>query len=360
MKRSDTVTWSQVKVGIFIVCALFFLAWGIILFGEKENLFTPKGRFTVIMTDVAGLKVGAPVWLAGFEIGVVKEIRFEHPEKSNEVQILVEVNREMLKKIGKDSVITVKTRGLIGEKYLDITPSSSVVVKPEKRLYGTSLTRVDEVMQKAGSSFDRLNTVLDKMNRGEGSLGRLATDPKLYDNLAQLSHELATFMGNINRGEGTLGKLAKSHEPYDRLMNILARADQAIQDVQSTKGTMGNLIHNRELYDRLVSVAVKSDKAASDFQELNRKLTSPDGTIGKLIGDRQLYDKGITLMERADRSLASLEEITTRLKQGEGTAGKLLSDKELYDKLNRTVEDLDALVKDIKANPKKYLGVSIF
>ncbi len=360
MKRSDTITWSQVKVGIFIVCALLFLAWGIILFGQKENLFTHKGRLTVIMTDVAGLKVGAPVWLAGFEVGVVKEIRFEHPERSNEVLILVEVNREMLKKIGKDSMITVKTRGLIGEKYLDITPSSTLVVTPETRLYGTSVTRIDEVLQKAGTTFDRLNQVLDKMNRGEGSLGKLTSDTQLYDNLARVTKELATFVNGVNRGEGTLGKLAKSQEPYNRLMSILTRAEQTMKDIQSTKGTMGNLIEDRQLYDKLLSFATKSDQAAGDLQELNRKLTSPDGTIGKLIGDRQLYDKAITLVDRADRSLASLEDITTKLKQGEGTAGKLLTDKELYDKLNRTVEDLDALVKDIKANPKKYLGVSLF
>ena len=107
MKRSDNVSWSQVKVGLFITFALIFFAWGIVLFGEKANFFTPKGRLIVVMPDVAGLKVGAPVWLAGVEVGVVKKIHFN--QQTNQVEISLEVGREMLKKIGRDSVITVKT-----------------------------------------------------------------------------------------------------------------------------------------------------------------------------------------------------------------------------------------------------------
>jgi phospholipid/cholesterol/gamma-HCH transport system substrate-binding protein len=85
MKRSDNIAWSQLKVGIFIICALIFLAGGIIIMGKQTNLFSPKGKLSVIMTDVAGLKVGAPVWLAGVEVGVVNKIRFERPRESNEV-----------------------------------------------------------------------------------------------------------------------------------------------------------------------------------------------------------------------------------------------------------------------------------
>ena len=80
----------------------------------------------------------------------------------------------------------------------------------------------------------------------------------------------------------------------------------------------------------------------------------------RLLADRGFYDKGMNLIDRADRSLSSLEEITSRLQRGEGTAGKLLSDKELYDKLNRMVDDLDLLVRDIKENPKRYLKFSLF
>ena len=360
MKRSDNVAWSQVKVGIFIVAALLFFSGGILVMGDKTKFFIPKGKLSVIMTDVAGLKVGAPVWLAGVDVGLVTDIRFERPDRTNEVEVVMEVEREALKKIGRDSPISVKTRGLLGEKYVDVSPSQFLNENPETRLYGTSGTKLDDVMQKAGSAFDRLNRMMDTMDRGEGTLGRFAKDPRLYENIVTLSAELKTLAGNVNHGEGTLGQLVRKREPYDRLVGILDRADQTLVDIQSAEGSLFKLVHDRQLYDKLVTVADKSAQAADDVRELNKKLTSKDSTVGKLLGDREFYDKGMQLMERADRSVQAMEEITTRVNRGEGTAGKLLNDKELYDRLNRMVDDTNALVKDIKENPKRYVEFSLF
>lgn len=360
MKRSDTISWSQVRGGLFVLAALAFFAGGVLIMGDKTKFFVPKGRLSVIMTDVAGLKVGAPVWLAGVDVGIVTDIRFERPEQSNEVEAVLEVDEEALKKIGRDSVITVKTRGLLGEKYVDITPTRQIIATPVTRLQGTSLPKLDDVVQKAGEAFERVNAVVAKTERGEGTLGRFASDPKLYDNLVRLTVELNTIAGSVNRGEGTLGMLNRSREPYDRLMKILARTDETLAEIQSSEGTLSKLLHDRELYDKLVAVADKAGGAADEVRELNRKLVAKEGTLGLLLADRGFYDKGITLIDRADRSLSSLEEITTRLQRGEGTAGKLLSDKELYDKLNRMVDDLDLLVRDIKENPKRYVKFSLF
>lgn len=360
MKRSDNIAWSQVKVGIFIVCALIFLAGGILLMGKQTKLFVPKGELSVIMTDVAGLKVGAPVWLAGVDVGVVTRIGFEHPRESNEVEVTLEVDREALKKIGPDSVITVKTRGLMGEKYVDITPSRIYSELPAKRLYGTPVAKLDDVMAKAGTAFDQLNQIVAKVNRGEGTLGKFAENPQLYDNLVRLTTELRVFVDSANRGEGTLGKLSRSSEPYDRLMSILTRADDTLEEIQNSQGTMNKLIHDRQLYDKLVTLADKSNQAADDVRELNKKLTSKDTTVGKFLTDREFYDKGLALIDRADRSVKSFEEISGRLNRGEGTVGKLLNEKELYNKLDRVVSDLDALVKDIKENPKRYVKFSVF
>lgn len=360
MKRSDNIPWSQVKVGILIVAALLFLAWGVLLMGEKTKFFTPKGKLAVIMTDVSGLKSGAPVWLAGLEVGIVSDIHFDRPKSSNEVKVILEVEREALKKIGSDSIITVKTRGLLGEKYVDITPSSHVMDRPETRLYGTPVVRVDEVMQKAGQAFDRMNKLVEGMSKGEGSLGRLAKDPKLYDNLTRLTAELSVFTNSINRGEGTLGKLAKSREPYDRLVSVLERADEAFRDIHSDRGTLGKLIHDPQLYNKLVSVADKSEKATEDLRELNRKLLSTDGTIGKLIADKEIYDKGLSLINRMEASMKSLEEVLSSVNSGKGTAGKLVQERELYDRMNKAVDDLDLLVTDVKENPRKYIKFSVF
>jgi phospholipid/cholesterol/gamma-HCH transport system substrate-binding protein len=360
MKRSNNLHWSQVKTGIFIVMALLLFAGGVLMMGDKTKMFVPKGTLAIALADVAGLKVGAPVWLAGVDVGLVTEIRFENPEATNQVEVMLQIDKGALKKIGGDSRVTIKTRGLMGEKYVDITPSRFYSENPPARINGESVTRIDDVMQKAGASFDRLNSIMEKVDRGEGTLGKLTTDQKLYDNLTVLSLELKVLADTINRGEGSLGRLMRSSEPYDRIIAILNRADATLTDIQSADGTLGRLVRDRELYDKMVRLADKSALAADDMRELKKILTSKDNTIGKLLTDKELYDRGVALVTRADAAVRSFEEVGNRLHGTEGTAGRLLNDREAYDRMIVMLESIDALVKDIKENPKRYVKLSLF
>jgi phospholipid/cholesterol/gamma-HCH transport system substrate-binding protein len=360
MKRSDNLRWSQVKTGMFILFAILLFCGGVLMMGDKTKMFVQKGTLSVIMPDVAGLKVGAPVWLAGVDVGLVTEINFDAPEKNNEIDVTLQIDRNALKKIGTDSKVTIKTRGLMGEKYVDITPSQRYAETPPAVIRGENVVRLDDVMQKAGSSFDKFNRIMEKIESGEGTLGKLTTDKKLYDNLARLSLELKILADTINRGEGSLGKLMRSDEPYRKIVAILNRADSTLTDIQSADGTLGRLVRDRELYDKMVKLADKSALAADDMRELKKILTAKDNTIGKLLTDDALYAKGLALMTRAESAVKSFEDVAARMRTKDGTAGKLLNDHEAYDKLVRMLESVDALIKDIKENPKRYVKLSIF
>ncbi len=360
MERSNRIGWAQVRAGVFIFLALVFIAGGVTLMGQKTKMFVPKGKLRVVMDDVAGLKEGAPVWLAGVDVGVVTGISFTSPQKTNEVDIFLEIGNEALKKIGPDSRIIIKTRGLMGEKYVDITPSQQYFEQPVAVLHGTTVPKLDDVVQKAGVAFDKINTIVDNISQGKGTLGKLTTDTAAYSNIVKLTSEIQSLVVTINRGEGTLGKLNRDPEPYNKLVSILTRADKTLQDIQASEGTLNKLIYDKTLYAKLTQLTDKSIQAAEDVRELNRKITSKDGTLGMLIGDRQIYDKGVALLTRADNSIKSIEDVTAKVKSGEGTAGKLVTDKELYERMNRMVEDVDALVKDFKANPRRYIKFSLF
>lgn len=360
MERSNLIGWAQVRAGVFIFMALVFIASGVLLMGEKTKMFTPKGKLRVVMDDVAGLKEGAPVWLAGVEVGVVTAVEFVNPEKSNEVTIFIEAEHDALRKIGPDSRITIKTRGLMGEKYLDILPSRFYSQAPPTVLRGSPTAKLDDVVHKAGATFDRLNTIVDNINQGKGTLGKLTTDPTMYSNIVKLTNELRALTTTINRGEGTLGRLNRDPEPFNRLVSILNRADRTLQDIQNSDGTLNRLIYDRELYNKLTTLANTSVQAAGDVRELNRKLTSHNGTLGMLINDREFYDKGLSLLTRADNSVKAIEEITGRINNGGGTLGKAINERELYDRLNRMVDSVEVLVTDIKQNPGRYIKFSLF
>ncbi len=360
MKRSNQIGWAQVRGGVFIFLALVFFAGGVLLMGQKTKMFVNKGSMRVVMNDVVGLKVGAPVWLAGVDVGLVTDILFADPKTSNEVSINIEVDTDAMKKIGADSKITIKTRGLMGEKYVDILPSIHYSEKPPTLLQGTSVAKLDDAIQKASDTFDKVNGIIDNINQGKGTLGKLSKDETLYSNVARLAVEMKELVITINRGEGTLGKLNRDPEPYNKLIAILNRADRTLQDIQASDGTLNRLIYDKALYTKLTALADKSIQAADDVRDLNKKIMSKDGSVGLLLNDREFYDKGISLLSRAESSVKAIEEVTAKVKSGEGTAGKLVNDKVLYDKMNMMADDLNALVKDFKENPRKYIKFSVF
>lgn len=360
MKRSNQIGWAQVRGGIFIFLALLIFAGGVLLMGQNTKMFVNKGTMRIVMNDVVGLKVGAPVWLAGVDVGLVTDIRFADPKTSNEVSIDIEVDTDALKKIGTDSKITIKTRGLMGEKYVDILPSKLYSDKPPAVLQGTAVAKLDDVIQKAGDAFDKVNGIIDNINQGKGTLGKLNSDETLYSNIARLAVEMKALVVTINRGEGTLGKLNRDPEPYNKLISILNRADRTLQDIQASDGTLNKLIYDRTLYTKLTSLTDKSIQAADDVRDLNKRIMSKEGTVGLLLNDREVYDRGISLLTRAESSVKAIEEVTAKVKGGDGTAGKLLNDKALYDKMNTMVDDLDTLIKDFKEDPRKYIKFSVF
>jgi len=360
MKRSNHIGWAQVRAGVFIFVALILTMGAVLLMGQKTKMFVSKGKLQVIMDDVAGLKEGAPVWLAGVDVGVVTDIRFSNPKNSNEVKIQVEAEYGALRKIGEDSKISIKTRGLMGEKYVDITPSQTYTEEPPQLLRGSSVTKLDDVLQKAGATFDRVNTIVDSITQGKGTLGKLTTDPQLYHNIVKLTNELSALTITINRGDGTLGRLNRDPEPFNKLISILNRADKTLQDIQLSDGTMNKLIYDKSLYNKLVLLADKSAQAADDVHVFNKKINSQDSTIGKLINNSEFYDKGLSLLQRADNSVKAIEEITARVNKGEGSLGKAINDKEVYERMNKMVDSVDQLVSDIKKNPGRYVKFSLF
>lgn len=360
MKRSNQIGWAQVRGGVFVFLALLFFAGGVLLMGEKTKMFVDKGSMRIVMNDVVGLKIGAPVWLAGVDVGLVTNIFFANPRNSNEVSIDIEINRQAMKKIGTDSKVTIKTRGLMGEKYVDILPSKQYSDTPPTLLQGAPAAKLDDVIQKAGESFEKVNSIIDHINQGKGTLGQLTKDETLYNNIARLAVEMKELVVTINHGEGTLGKLNRDPEPYNKLISILNRAERTLQDIQTADGTLNKLIYDKALYAKLTSLADKSIQAADDVRDLNKKIMSKDGTVGLLLNDREFYDKGISLLSRAESSVKAIEDVTSKVNRGDGTAGRLVNDKVLYDKMNKMADDLNDLVKDFKDNPRKYIKFSVF
>jgi phospholipid/cholesterol/gamma-HCH transport system substrate-binding protein len=128
MKKIDL----ELVVGIFVLAGILCLGYMSVKLAKKE-LFSDKGyELYAIFTDAGGLKQGSSVLIAGMEVGRVKAITMD----DYEAKIVITMPDSI--KIQEDAIASIKTRGLIGEKYLAITPGGSdVILKGGERIRET-------------------------------------------------------------------------------------------------------------------------------------------------------------------------------------------------------------------------------
>jgi phospholipid/cholesterol/gamma-HCH transport system substrate-binding protein len=110
----------------------------------------------------------------------------------------------------------------------------------------------------------------------------------------------------------------------------------------------------------MVDFSAQGEDAALKMEQFVTSMQDPGGTLARLAHDPALYDESLTTVRQVRLSLAELDALLLAIREGKGTAGKLISEAELHDKMSRTLENLDALVQDMKNNPGRYVKFSLF
>ncbi len=346
------VRWAQIKTGIILTIALVLLLTGVFFAGSIERILYPKVKINAAISDVKGLKKGAPVWVYGIEEGNVEDISL-HTKYGTIVTI--SVYKKVLGFLRKDSSATVMTMGLLGDKYIELNPGTPEYppLKAGDMIRGVSQIDLKDVMAASGQSVQKINEFMEKMGRlserlekSKGTLSRFIEDPSLYNNLKESSRYFSIITKDISEGRGTIGMLVKNPSLYERLASASKSLEDFSQRLEKGSGTLNKLIEDDLLYQRLLG-------AASSLEELGNKLNSPSGTLHKLIEDPELYDN----LARTSHHISSILE---KIDKGEGTAGALISDKEMANDVKTALAELRALLADMKASPYKYFKFSVF
>lgn len=346
------LAWSALKSGTVITVALVTLVVTVFFAGNIEQMFSPKDTLTIDISDVGGLRRGSPVWFAGLEVGSVKSIDL-HYNHGTVVTILID--RKALQYIRKDTHATIQTMGLLGDKYVELAAGSPEAppIRPGDIIPGNTEMSMQQVMSTGAMSLQKLNQVIEqlgslaaKIEKGEGTLALLMSDPALYNNLKDASARVATLAADLQNKKGTLGNLIEDDTLYRKLLASADSFESFSLRLKDSRGTLNRLVEDSSLYDRLLG-------AASSAEEFSLKLNDDKGSLSRLAGDPQLYEN----LAQASGRLAS---ILQSIDSGKGTAGILVRDEELARELTNTIRELKELTADIKKNPKNYFKFSIF
>jgi phospholipid/cholesterol/gamma-HCH transport system substrate-binding protein len=203
------------RLGVFIIATLTVLAAGIFIIGGKQHLFTPTYRLKAQFATVVGLDPGAEVRLGGVRSGSVRTI--ELPSKPDgKITVLMDLQRSTHEIIKQDSVAAIETEGLLGNEYVSITFGSSQAlnVKENDTIATIPPLVIADLMKKASGILDtsqsalnnvtvtaaNLSSITGKINQGQGTIGALVNDKKLYSQLDQTTVGLRDTVGHAQAG----------------------------------------------------------------------------------------------------------------------------------------------------------------
>jgi phospholipid/cholesterol/gamma-HCH transport system substrate-binding protein len=178
----------EFRLGAFIIATLLILASGIFLIGDKELLFRSTYTAKAEFKTVAGLDNAAEVRVGGIHKGTVKRIELpKRPE--GKVTVVMSLDSKTRDIVKKDSVASIKSEGLLGDKYVEVSFGSETgeplkdgdTIPTEPPIdFSDLLKKTDEILDTTKDTVQNVDTIAAKMNRGEGTIGALLNDKKVY------------------------------------------------------------------------------------------------------------------------------------------------------------------------------------
>lgn len=404
MPQRKQIKLTELKVGIFILVSLLMLSALILQQSWDLNWFKESVQVITYLPDVGGLKSGAPVWLAGIEIGRVRKVliippqiysgnapvfhKIEELKKKIEViqakpgftlkevddlqeqirdlkldirmvEVLLNIQPQYLNRISKDSEVSIESKGLIGESFIDISPGTYgeppikvgddyLIDSIQHPGFREIMTGANDVVANFGVLSDNFKTIVKRINPekvGSGIADVLQETQTTIRQMNRTFNQTSAILEEIQKGHGTVGKLLTNPELYDRLVASLEKINSLAENIQNGKGTLGKLISDPSLYD-------STNETMKKAEVMLGRIEKGEGTLGKLSKDEALYEKSKIALERFATLAAAIE-------QGEGTIGKLLKNPSLYNNLDQSSSEISKLLYDIRKDPKKYLSIRV-
>lgn len=297
MKRTGHVPFMQLRIGIFVVIAVILLLWatfqsGAFKLGKEEKI-------TIGFQRIGGLEEGAIVRLNGVPVGVVRDIKLE--PKSNHVAVDLGVKTGTRARLHEGAGASITTVGFLAELYVElIDPNPDAPpIRSDSEIRTDILADPAMIMNKANMIVDTLQTLVGSLNQsgrafaqGQGTLGRLSRDERLYEQMVSLTREATTLTEKINANQARVS---------DRLVSLTGSLDSLSWQLQHGSGTAAQLLRKGDLYDQLNSSTARLDSVLATIQ-------SGKGTFGQMMADTMLYQDTKALMASMKRLMAAIEK----------------------------------------------------
>ncbi len=312
----------EIKIGLFLAIGLIILAVFIFVVGDISTMFEKKGYTLYTHFDtVAGLERKTVVRMAGVKVGAVETINL----KGSKAEVAMDINPDI--QISRDSKATLASLGLLGEKYIEITPGvEEEIVQPGGTIGSLPPVSFDQLGIILSSVGDDIKSTSKAMRELLGEGEARVNIKEILQNLSSASAELKDFFGE-NRPHVTrsLDKAAEAVETFDENVKSISQSlDELILLLKDTvEENRGGLKENLESIKELIS---KTEEALKALNEALAKINKGEGTLGRLIEDPELYEK----TEKAINDVKEIIAPVSSLRWDMGLKAEYFTNSELF------------------------------
>ncbi len=336
----------QIKVGLFV--ALGFAVLGILVFlvGDERHMFERQAHLRATFRDVAGLKVGSPVRMGGVDVGHVTEITFGATPADRGIHVRFSLVARELGRVRSDSVVKIASKGLLGDKALDVTMgNSSQLLADESEVRSEESDDIGNAMRTATEAVGRANEALANVAAGT----RFLADPQFTNNVGAIVTDLRTITHMVAAGPGTAHALLNDPAMAARIDRTLGLAESTMGRVNAMSADVSALTREARsghglvhalVYDREGEAMVRSfARTADEVAAITHDVRTGNGGLHQIIYGQE----SAQIVTNAAAASASLRDVMANIQAGRGTVGALLTDPSLY-------EDMKALVGNVQRN----------
>jgi phospholipid/cholesterol/gamma-HCH transport system substrate-binding protein len=332
-----------VRVGALVLAAIAVLAIGIFLIGEKNNLFSRKNRYFARFETVSGLGEGSYVQLNGVRVGRVQDIVLPQDPGESLIKVEFSLDRRYAERLRGDSTAQIKTLGLLGDKYLEVTSGSldSPVIANRSEVPAAKPTSVDalvasgeDVMANVTAISASLKVILGRMEKGQGLLGELVADTetgdKVSDRLIKTLESVQRVAERVEHGEGALPRLISDAALADKLASSVDRLDAALLRFEQGQGLVPALLDDAKTKQDFDETLASLKTTAANLSKFSTELQDANGLLPRLLFDEPY---GEQMSHQLESTVARFDRLATELETGDGTAARLIHDPEIYEAL---------------------------
>lgn len=192
---------SDLKVGIITFIGVFLLILGVVFAGgDKGLLFRRTTIVKAFLPDVGGLKNGSSVTMGGMTVGRVTRVDFKD-STSNQIEVNMQVRSDTRRRIKKDSKPSVRTMGMLGDRYVDISTGTdgSEILPEGVPLVGDPASDFDKALRQANDVMGQTEQLLVAVNEQRGTAGRLVYDEELYLTFTEIATETKDLIKDFKK-----------------------------------------------------------------------------------------------------------------------------------------------------------------